>query len=115
MATFYSDAFTADGAADSTLDRTALLQVSGEVHYARARVLTSLQTTDTCMMFTFPSNARLIEMWLSSDGAGTTGTLDLGLYTADLTHTGGDRIPVQVDEVEIGRASIGVGLSHQLV
>jgi hypothetical protein len=92
MSTYYSDHFSSDGAAVTTLDdqKRASAGIShGRIRYKAARFSGAApQTTDTIRMMQFKSSDRLIEMFISSDGTPSAGAVNIGLYKSSLRHDG---------------------------
>ena len=91
MATRYSDHFSTTGDDGDSLDMQVRVSAGighGRLRYKRARANGLFTTSDTVRMMTFKSNDRLIELWLSYDGANTAGAVNVGLYLSGSNHSG---------------------------
>lgn len=88
MAKYYSDHYVEDNDSNATFDRTQRKKVSagikdGAIRYARASVKGQFSIGDFLSMLRLPSNARIIELYVSSDdadGSPTAGTAHVGVY-----------------------------------
>lgn len=94
MTTYYSDHFTANGLAADSYDNQIRVDAGighGRIRYKRGQATThasTFTTTDTLRMLTMKSGDRLLELWVSTDGTATTGTVDIGLYLSGDNHDG---------------------------
>jgi len=94
MARYFSDHFTATGVTQTALQVPGTVTASGvnhgRIYYKRAQltVLGLNSTTDELRFFSLNSGDRLLELWLSSDGAAGAGAVDVGLYESGRDHTG---------------------------
>jgi len=95
--TYFSDHFatqTAATASPSTVTSPIVRVSAGvsgsRVRYKRAQVITTIasDSTDVYRFFTLKSGARLINMWISSDGGCTAGSVDVGLHLSGTNHDG---------------------------
>ena len=91
MATRYSDHFSTTGDDGDPLDMQVRVSAGighGRLRYKRARANGLFTTSDTVRMMTFHSSDRIIELWLSYDGANTAGAVNVGLYLSGPNHSG---------------------------
>ena len=86
MTVWYSDHFGTDGIADNSLASPIKIVSAGvnrsRVRYKRATVtgLALNSVPDVIPFFKMKSGARIINQWISSDGAAAAGAMDIGLY-----------------------------------
>lgn len=91
MATYYSDHFSASGDDGDSLDvqiRASAGVSHGRVRYKRSRAGGLFLDSDTVRMMTFKSSDRLLEMYLTTDGASSAGAVNIGLYLTGANHDG---------------------------
>lgn len=88
MTIFYSDHFEPTAGSEiSTLDnqhRPSAGIAGASVYRDRARVSlsTAFLVADEARLFSLPSGARLIELFVTGDGGSTAGAVNIGLYEA---------------------------------
>lgn len=92
MARFYSDHFSADGSNKTTADNQVRVSAGlshGRVRYKRA-IVSAMDSAnaDEVRFAQFKSSDRIVELYLSGDGGGSAGTINLGLYKSGTDHDG---------------------------
>jgi hypothetical protein len=92
MANYYSDHYTANGLQADSYDTQIRVSAGighGRLRYKRAQATpTNAGTSDQIRMMTFKSSDRLIELWISTDGNASGGTIDLGMFLSGDNHDG---------------------------
>lgn len=94
MTTYYSDHFTTGGLSTDSFDNQIRVSAGvghSRLRYKRGRITTHATTfasTDTARILTMRSSARLIELLISTDGAASNGTVDVGVFLSGTNHDG---------------------------
>jgi hypothetical protein len=91
MATQYSDWFNTTQPATSITFPRIKVPFHKNTKYrktAKATLTVTDFTTDVCRMLTVKPNDVLNAMWISSNGASTVTTVDVGIYISGLAHDG---------------------------
>lgn len=94
MPTYYSDHFSKTGViadTDHAYDDQIRVPAGighGRVRYKRAQTTAQLTAADIVRMMAFKSSDRLLELWLTTDGASGAGNVSVGLFESGSNRDG---------------------------